>query len=252
MTTDRSDPERHGDPEAAHAPLTRADLTRVRRLSDKQRHDRAALDAVLDAGSVAHVAILDAGVPLAIPMAYVRDDDRLLLHGSTGSRLLRHLDTGATTSATVTLLDGLVVARSAFESSMHYRCAMVFGVARRVADPTLALEHLTDGLIPGRSAEVRASTRRELAATLVVELPIEQWSVKVSDGPPEDDDADLDGDAWAGVVPLEVSYGAPMPAPDLRPGIEVPTSVTRLLEQGADGRPDTDADPGADPGSAPA
>jgi uncharacterized protein len=203
---------------------------RVRRLADKQRHDRAALHAVLDAGSVAHLAIVDEGQPLAIPMAYVRDGDRLLLHGSTASRLLRHLAAGAPACATVTLLDGLVVARSAFESSMHYRSAMVLGSCRMlpVDERAAALDRLTDGLLPGRAAEVRPSTRKELAATSVLVMPLDRWSVKVSDGDPEDADADLAGDAWAGVVPIEVRHGSPRPAPDLRAGIDVPASVAAL------------------------
>jgi uncharacterized protein len=202
--------------------------TRVRRLPEKQRTDRAVLDAVLDAGRVAHVAIVDDGQPLAIPMAYVRDGDALLLHGSTASRLLRTLAAGTPTCATVTLLDGLVVARSAFESSMHYRSAMVLGRCEPVDDAEAALRRLTDGLLPGRSAEVRRSTRKELAATLVVRLPIERWSVKVSDDDPEDPPADVAGDAWAGVVPLRTVVGAPRPAADLRDGIDVPASVRAL------------------------
>jgi uncharacterized protein len=205
--------------------------TQVRRLPEKQRSDRAVLDAILDEGRVAHVAIVDDGQPLAIPMAYVRDGDHLLLHGSTASRLLRTLRSGAPTCATVTLLDGLVVARSAFESSMHYRCAMVFGRCEPVVDVDGALRRLTDGLLPGRSAEVRPSTRKEVAATLVLRLPIERWSVKVSDSDPDDPPQDVAGDAWAGVVPLHAVLGAPRPAADLRAGIEVPRSV-RALGQG--------------------
>ena len=216
---------------------TTADATpdpqlRVRRLADKQRHDRATLDAVLDAGCVAHLAIVDAGQPLAIPMAYVRDGDRLLLHGSTGSRLLRALSAGTPACVTVTLLDGLVVARSAFESSMHYRSAMVLGSCEVVPleERLAALDRLTDGLIPGRAGEVRPTTRKELAATSVLSMPLERWSVKVSDADPEDEESDLAGDAWAGVVPIEVRHGRPRPAADLRAGIEVPASVRALTE----------------------
>lgn len=213
-----------------------APSTRVRRIPELQRLERAELDAVLDAGMVAHLAIVDDGQPLAIPLAYVRDGDRLLLHGSTGSRLLRTLEDGAPTSATVTLVDGLVVARSAFESSMHYRCAMVFGRCRRVDDPDDALRRLTDGLLPGRTSEVRVSTRKELAATSVLELPIERWSVKVSDGEPEDPPDDVAGDAWAGVLPARRGFGAPEPASDLRPDIPVPASVLRRASSdGTDG-----------------
>jgi uncharacterized protein len=204
--------------------------TEVRRLAEKQRVDRADLDAVLDAGAVAHVAIVDDGQPYAVPMAYVRDGDRLLLHGSTASRLMRTLAEGAPCCATVTHYDGLVLARSAFESSMHYRSAMVLGRCRPVADPLGALERLTDGLLPGRWAEVRPTTRKELAATLVLELPLEEWSVKVSDDDPEDPDEDRALDIWAGVLPARTVYDAPQPAADLRPGIPVPASVTRWLD----------------------
>lgn len=210
-------------------PAMRADI-QVRRLPEKQRTDRAALDAVLDAGSVAHLAIVDGGQPLAIPMAYVRDGDALLLHGSTASRLLRTLRSGTPTCATVTLLDGLVVARSAFESSMHYRSAMVVGRCEPVDDVEAALRRLTDGLLPGRSAEVRPSRRKELAATMVLRLPIVRWSVKVSDGDPEDPPEDVTGDAWAGVVPVRTVVGTPRPAADLREGIEVPPSVRALTQ----------------------
>jgi uncharacterized protein len=208
--------------------------TSVRRLPEKQRTDRAVLDAVLDAGRVAHLAIVDDGQPLAIPMAYVRVRDHLLLHGSTASRLLRTLRTGAPTCATVTLLDGLVVARSAFESSMHYRSAMVFGRCEPVDEPEdveTALRQLTDGLLPGRSAEVRPSRRKELAATMVLRLPIALWSVKVSDDDPDDPPEDVAGDAWAGVVPFRTVVGAPRPAADLRDGIEVPASVRALTQE---------------------
>jgi uncharacterized protein len=214
-------------------PAPQAD-TRVRRLPENQRTDRAVLDAVLDAGRVAHLAIVDDGQPLAIPMAYVRDGDDLLLHGSTASRLLRTLRSGVPTCATVTLLDGLVVARSAFESSMHYRSAMVLGRCAPVDDVEAALRRLTDGLLPGRSAEVRASRRKELAATMVLRLPIERWSVKVSDDDPDDPPEDVAGDAWAGVVPFRTVVGTPRPAADLRDGIEVPPSVRALTLDPAD------------------
>jgi uncharacterized protein len=203
-------------------------LTTVRRLPEKQRTERTTLDEVLDAGRVAHVAIVDQGQPLAVPMAYVRDGDRVLVHGSTASRLMRALRAGAPTCVTVTCLDGLVVARSAFESSMHYRSAMIFGRCRPVDDPDAALRRLTEGLIPGRTEEIRTSTRKELAATAIVELPIERWSVKVSDGDPDDDPEDLAADVWAGVVPVIEVFAQPRPAADLRPGIELPPSVRAL------------------------
>lgn len=206
--------------------------TAVRRLPEKQRHGRAALDAILDDGVVAHVAIVHDGQPYALPMAYARDGDRLLLHGSTASRLARTLADGAPVCVTVTHLDGLVLARSAFESSMHYRSAMVLGRCRPVSDPRAALERLTEALLPGRWTEVREVRDRELAATTVLELAIEEWSVKVSDDDPEDPPEDQALDIWAGVVPVEQRYGAPRPAADLRPGIPPPASLERLVTRG--------------------
>ena len=212
-----------------------SERTRIVRLAEYQHTDRAALDAVLDAGRVAHVAVVEADQPFVLPMAYARDGDRLLLHGSTGSRLMRTLREGAPTCATVTLLDGLVFARSAFESSMHYRCAMVLGRCRPVADPVEALRQLTDVLLAGRSEEVRPSRSKELAGTMILELALEEWSVKISDGDPEDPPEDQAGDTWAGTLPLVTRYGEPKAAADLRPGIELPPSVRRLTGRRADG-----------------
>ena len=191
-------------------------------------HDRAALDAVLDAGRVAHVAVLDEqGQPFVVPVAYARDGDTVLIHGSTGSRLFRGLAAGAPTCLTVTLLDGLVVARSVFESSMQYRSAMVLGSAHPLeGDVKLAgLQRISEHLMPGRWADARRPDRKELTATLVLALPLLEWSVKVSDGPPADAAADLDLPVWAGVVPVREVLGTPHPAPDLRGGQAVPTYV---------------------------
>ncbi len=206
------------------ADLSRTARTRVRRLPEKALHSRTDLDAVLDAGLVAHVAIVDGGQPYAMPVAYARDGDRVLIHGSTGSRLFRLLATGAPACLTVTLLDALVVARSAFESSMQYRSAMVLGQCGVVPDDekVAALDRLIDHLMPGRRRDLRPHTRRELAATRVLALPLDEWSVKVSAAAPEDDPDDLDLPVWAGVVPLETSYGIPQAAPDLRHELPVP------------------------------
>jgi uncharacterized protein len=203
------------------------DRTRVRRLGELQRVERSALDAILDEGRVAHVAIVENGQPLALPMAYARDRDNLLLHGSTGSRLMRALADGMPTCATVTIFDGLVLARSAFESSMHYRSAMVFGRCSIAHDPLEALERFTEALLPGRWEEVRPTTPKELAKTLVLQLPLREWSVKVSDGDPEDPEADRDLEIWAGTIPAQTSYGQPRPSADLRADIPLPASVRR-------------------------
>ncbi len=202
--------------------------TRVRRLPEKQVEDRAVLDSVLDAGRVAHVAVRDPdGQPYVVPVAYARDGDAVLFHGSTGSRLFRSLAEGAPTCLTVTLVDGLVAARSVFESSMHYRCAMVLGVATVLggAEQLVALERVTEHLLPGRWAEARQPNGKELAATLVLSLPLSEWSVKVSDSPPDDADDDLDLPVWAGVLPLREVAGAARPAPDLRGDPPVPAYV---------------------------
>ena len=202
--------------------------TAVRRLAEKQVHDRAALDAVLDAGLVAHVAVRDDdGQPYVVPVGYARDGDSVLFHGSTASRLFRSLAAGAPTCLTVTLLDGLVLARSVFESSMHYRSAMVLGTASTLEgdDQLRGLERVSEHLMPGRWADARRPNRKELASTLVLSLPLVEWSVKVSAGPPDDATDDLALPVWAGVLPLHERYGEPTPAPDLRDGLAVPDYV---------------------------
>jgi hypothetical protein len=178
----------------------------------------SALNGVLDEALVAHVAVVDGERPVVLPMACARDGDRLLLHGSTGSRVMRLLAAGAPACATVTLLDGLVLARSAFESSMHYRSVVVFGRAVEVGaeEKEGALRRLTEHLLPGRWDRLRPPHRRELAATTVVGLPLAECSVKVSDGWPDDPDDDLDWPVWAGVVPLSTTRGRPVPDPRLQ------------------------------------
>lgn len=179
---------------------------------------------------MAHVGLTGpGGQPLVLPVAFARDGERVLIHGSTGSRLFRRLAAGEPTCLTVTVLDGLVVARSAFESSMQYRSAMVLGRCTALRGPAkrAALDVITDRLLPGRLVDVRPPTRRELAATLVLALPLDETSVKVSTGPPADPPADAALPVWAGVVPLRERAGAPVPAPGLDPDIPVPDYVRR-------------------------
>lgn len=206
--------------------------TEITRLRKKASTERADLDALLDDVHIGHFGLVDpgSGSPVVIPTAVVRDGDRVLAHGSTGSPWMRALAVGAPTCLTVTAEDGVVVARSAFESSIHYRSAVIFGACTPLdADEReRALDLITEALIPGRVAELRRPRPAELAATLVMALPIERWSLKVSNGWPEDPDDDVDGPAWAGVVPRTRVYGAPLAAPDLRAGIEIPTSVRNL------------------------
>lgn len=207
--------------------------TTITRLARKARQHRAELDQLLDTVHIGHFAIVaEDGHPVVLPTAVVRDGDRVLAHGSTGSGWLRRLAAGAATSLAVTAFDGLVVARSAFESSMRYRSAVLFGRCTPISEPDdkrRALDTITDALIPGRSREVRSSTPKELAAVQVLALPIEEWSLKVSEGWPDDPDEDVARSAWAGVLPVIQRYGEPMPAPDLRAGIELPDSVRRLM-----------------------
>ena len=203
----------------------------VRRLPEKQVRDRAALEALLDAALVAHVAVVDGSQPYVVPLAFAREGDRLLVHGSTASRAFRALATGAPTCVTVTVVDGLVVARSQFESSMRYRSAMMLGsfAALHNGDKERGLQVLAARLLPGLEG-ARPPSAKELRATTVLELVIEEWSLKVSDGHAEDDESDLDRPVWAGVVPLQHMWGAPEPAPDLAPGLEVPPAVASWPE----------------------
>ena len=206
------------------------DQRRPVRLPEKASSERSDLDALLDTARVGHFALVaDDGTPVVIPTMVVRDGDRVLAHGSTGSRWMRRLAAGAPTALGVTAYDGIVVARSAFESSIRYCSAVLFGRCATVTeDKERFLDLVTDALIPGRRAEIRRPTRAELAATLVLALPIEDWSLKVSAGWPEDEEDDVAGPAWAGVVPVSQVYGAPLAAPDLRAGIALPPSVLAL------------------------
>jgi uncharacterized protein len=219
-------------PEPAADSPSRTEITRLR---EKRSSDRAALDALLDSCPVGHFGTVDdTGGPIVIPTVIVRDGDTVLAHGSTGSPWMRRLASGVPACLTVTALDGVVVARSAFESSLHYRSAVLFGACSVVSAPSAkgrALDLITERLIPGRSAEIRRPNRQELAATLVLVLPITQWSLKISAGWPDDPAEDMAGPSWAGVVPLVVGHGSPLDAPDLAPGIRVPPSVRRLASE---------------------
>jgi len=202
--------------------------TTIKRIGEKAVHDREVMNQILDAGLVAHLSVSDEhGQPYVVPVAYARDGDTVLFHGSTGSRLFRGLANGQPTCLTVTLLDGLVLARSTFESSMHYRGVMVLGVATELTgeQKSAALETITEHLLPGRWTEARHPNKKELAATLVLSLPLDEVSVKVSDAPPEDEPADIDLPIWAGVVPMREMFHAPIPAPDLKDAYPVPEYV---------------------------
>jgi nitroimidazol reductase NimA-like FMN-containing flavoprotein (pyridoxamine 5'-phosphate oxidase superfamily) len=206
--------------------------TKISRLNEKQSASRQELDALLDSTPLATIALIQDGHPVAFPTGFARIGDDIVIHGSTGSPWLRAAAAGTAVSVSVTALDGVVVARSAFESSFHYRSATLFGAFEEVPpdEKVRLLEILTDTFIPGRVAELRASSRKELAATVAMRLPIgdSNWSLKLSDGWPEDPEDDIAAGAWAGVVPLTTVYGEPRPAPDCAPGIPVPASVLGL------------------------
>lgn len=201
----------------------------VSRLSERQSADRAKLDTLLDSTPLATIAFIRDGHPVALPIGFARIGDDVVIHGSTGSPWLRHLAEGAAVAVSVTALDGVLVARSGFESSFHYRSAVIFGVFSAIAaeEKNDYLEALTERFIPGRVAEIRPSTARELAATLVLKLPIgsDNWSLKIADGWAEDPEEDVASGVWAGVVPIIAGYGSPRRAPDCDPAIPVPPSV---------------------------
>ena len=202
--------------------------TTVDRAAKRATYDRETVHAILDAGLVCHVGVAVDGQPYVVPMAYGRDGERLLLHGSVASRLGEALTSGTPVCVTVTHLDGLVFARSGFSSSMNYRSVMVLGRAREITDPeekVRALDVIADHLAAGRSGEQREHTDKEVAATRVLELPLTEVSAKVRSGPPEDQPRDVELPIWAGVLPLETVPGEPEPAPDLPEGIELAPSV---------------------------
>ncbi len=202
----------------------KADI-KFKRLAELGSHDFKLACEVLDAGKVCHVGFSQAGQPYVVPMAYARQGDQLLLHGSVLSRLMKGLASGLPCCVTVTHFDGLVYARSAFHSSMSYRSTMVFGIAHPILDidkKRSGFHALVDHLMPGRRAELRPSTLKELNATMLLSLPIKTFSTKCDSGPPEDPKADMQQAVWAGVVPLQTVAGEPQDAPDLLPGISRP------------------------------
>ena len=208
--------------------LSPTDRSTIRRGKHRAVTDRAALHGVLDAGLVCHLAVVVDGAPRVLPTGYARDGDTLYLHGSSGARSLRE---AGQVCVAVTLLDGIVYARSVFDHSMNYRSAVIHGEAVPVTDPDAklhALRVLTDHLAPGSWDHARQPTQKELAATLVLALDLTEASVKIRDGGPSDEDDDIAaGAAWAGVLPVVQSFGKPVPADDLIGNWDVPEHVSR-------------------------
>jgi nitroimidazol reductase NimA-like FMN-containing flavoprotein (pyridoxamine 5'-phosphate oxidase superfamily) len=202
--------------------------TRLRRLPARGSYEREVVYRILDEGLVCHVGFVADGAPVVIPTGYGRAGDTLYVHGSAASRMLRTLAEGVRVCVTVTLLDGLVLARSAFHHSMNYRSVVVFGTASAVedaAEKTEALRAITEHIAPGRWAEAREPDEGELRKTLVLKLPLTEASAKVRTGPPVDDEADYGLPVWAGEVPLTLTAGAPVPDPRLSPDLEPPAHV---------------------------
>lgn len=203
--------------------------TTLKRLPKRGSHERETIDAILDEGLVAHVAFVSPdGTPVVLPTAYGREGDTLYMHGAVASRMARAMASGLPLCVTVTLLDGLVLARSAFHHSMNYRCAVVYGTAVAVtdeADKRHAMRVITEHLVPGRWEGSREPSAPELAGTLVLAMPITEASAKVRTGPPVDDEADYALDYWAGVLPLGLAAGAFEPDARLKPGIAAPEAL---------------------------
>ena len=223
----RESPDPSGYIPHVHRPPASARTT-VKRLPARGAYDRETVHAILDEALMCHVGFIDDGHPFVIPTIHVRRDDRLYLHGSNASRMLRVLAGGAPACITVTLLDGLVLARSAFHHSMNYRSVVVLGTARRVDDPTEkwdALHALSEHVCRGRWADARQPSALEMAATTVVAFAMNEASAKIRTGPPKDDAEDYALPVWAGVLPLAMTPGAAMPDPLLSPGIALPDYV---------------------------
>jgi nitroimidazol reductase NimA-like FMN-containing flavoprotein (pyridoxamine 5'-phosphate oxidase superfamily) len=207
-----------------------SDRTRVRRHPERGAYDRATVDAILDEALLCHLAwVTDEGHPRVIPTIHVRIGDLLYVHGSAASRTLRGIRDGRTICVEATLLDGLVLARSTPNHSLNYRSVVVYGVPVEVTDPAerdAAQLALVEHVVPGRTADVRMPTDKELKETAIFSLALDEASAKIRTGPPLDPDEDLDEQAWAGVIPVSTTFGDPVPSPDLTAGIEPPSYAT--------------------------
>ncbi|MFJ8309725.1 pyridoxamine 5'-phosphate oxidase family protein [Streptomyces sp. NPDC094147] len=219
---------------ASAAPYPATDRTVPTRSRERASYDRALVHGILDAAYVCHLGFVRDGAPVVLPTLYGRVGERLYVHGSTGSRPLRaagQADPGLAVCLTVTHVDGLVLARSAFHHSINYRSVVVHGIAHEVTDPQekrTALDALVDHVVPGRSADSRPANAKELAATAVISLDLNEVSAKLRTGGPNDDPEDLPLPHWAGVLPLVPRYGAPVPADGLDPSLAVPGYLAAL------------------------
>jgi uncharacterized protein len=214
--------------------MDQTNRTKLRRLPNRGSHELAAIHAILDSGFLAHVGFQVNNQPFVIPTLSGRDEDKLYLHGSAASRMLGELEKGVAACVTVTLVDGLVLARSAFHHSMNYRSVVAFGTARKIVDQaqkSSALRALAEHLMSGRWDDVRTPTDKELNATSVLEFQIDEASAKVRQGPPLDDEEDYNLPVWAGVVPLRLQSGPPIPDSRLAPETTFPSYLKSFLGQ---------------------
>jgi uncharacterized protein len=210
--------------------------TTVARAKSRGRYDRDTINAIVDEALICHVGFSVDGQPYVLPTAHARIGDRLYIHGSVGSRMLKNMQAGVPVCVTITLLDGLVLARSAFNHSMNYRSAVILGVAREVTqeqEKRAAFDALVNHVVPGRSADVRAADAQELKATSVLCLLIEEASAKVRRGPPLDAEEDYALECWAGVLPMQLVSGHPVDDPRLEFGTLVPSGVAAYRRQRA-------------------
>ena len=208
--------------------MTTDEKFHVQRHSDREVHDRLSINALLDSQYVAHVGFVDPDInaPFVVPMGFARDDDRILIHGSTGSRIMMSIAKGIDLCVTVTQLNAIVVARSAFNSSMNYESVMIFGQARvlKEEEKDVALERITTKLVPSLWEYCRALTKKESAATMIVELSLDKISAKARTGDPSDDEEDLSLGLWAGIIPLKTIHEPAITAANAT-GIAVPSHL---------------------------
>jgi uncharacterized protein len=208
------------------------DLTRVRRLPERGTYDAESVHSIIDAVLVSHVGFTIDDRPFVIPVLHARDGDRLLLHGASSSRLLRHIVAGHPLCVCITAIDGLVLAKTAFNQSVNYRSVVIFGQGTLIEDPVdklHALTTLTNRLVPGQWDHVRHPDTQELKATSIVGVPITEASAKVRNGPPKDDPEDQEFPAWAGVVPIFQVMGTPTPVSYSDPNVAVPAHIQALI-----------------------
>ncbi len=209
--------------------------TKIRQVARNAVHDRESVNAILDEGLVCHVGFVEDGQPYVLPMSYARDGNKLYVHGSASSRLLKALAGGTPCCITVTLIDGIVLARSLLHHSMNYRSVVIIARGRALTkgeEKNRALERITEHVVPGRWNDARQPTDRELDATSVIEFPIEECSAKMRTGPPNDDERDYQLPHWAGVIPLALMAGEPVPDERLKPGTPRPSYVSDYTRPG--------------------